>query len=92
MDFSFAAGLCWHGRARPRHAGGQDPQDEVEDPMIAECAPGTTLGQGAANSDTLCEGHVHFLYFLAAAQRMDQHCGGGAPSVLIELSIVYKDL
>ena len=46
-------GICGHGQALPLHPCIEDPQDEVEDAMIAKFAPGSTLGHREVRQDKL---------------------------------------
>ena len=44
VDGRLALGIVRHGQTLPLHAGVEDPQDEIEDAIIAQFALGTALG------------------------------------------------
>jgi len=46
-----AMGVCRHGQALPLHPGIEEPQDEVEDAMIAEFTLGSALRHGEVRQD-----------------------------------------
>src|SRR5438105_13409638 len=62
VDFSLPVAICGHGQRLPLHARIQDPEDEVEEAMIAEFASGSALGQGEVREDKFMEvscGELH---------------------------------
>src|SRR5262245_3250969 len=44
MTGRLALGVLWHGHTLPLHPGVEHPQDEIEDPLIAQFALWTALG------------------------------------------------
>jgi hypothetical protein len=62
VDFGLAIAVFGHGQTLPLHARIEHPQDEVEEAMIAEFAPGSTLGHGKVGQDKFVElgfGELH---------------------------------
>jgi len=57
VDFRVASLVFRHGQAFPLHAGIEDPQDEVEEAVIAEFALGTAFGHGEVRQDKFVELH-----------------------------------
>ena len=55
MDGRFAVGIWRHGQALPLHSGVEDPQDEIEDAIIAQFALGTALGHREVRQDKCLE-------------------------------------
>ncbi|HEY5864864.1 MAG TPA: hypothetical protein VI542_04825 [Candidatus Tectomicrobia bacterium] len=57
-----ATGVCRHGQAFPLHPGIEQPQDQIEDAMIAEFTLGAALRHGEVREDKLLElrgGELH---------------------------------
>ena len=46
VDGRLALGIVRHGQTLPLHAGVEDPQDEIEDAIIAQFALRSPLGHG----------------------------------------------
>src|SRR5215510_3113974 len=75
MNCRRAVGVFGHGSALPLHARLQDPYNEVEDAMVAEFAPGSTLGHGEVREDKLCELRFGELHGNRRGGRLFWHCG-----------------
>ena len=55
MDFGFAVAVFGHGQTFPLHASVEDPQNQIEEVMVAEFAPGPTPGHGEVGQDKWVE-------------------------------------
>src|SRR5437016_1035368 len=55
VDGRLALGILRHGQALPLHSGVEDPQDEIEDAIIAQFALGTALGHREVRQDKCLE-------------------------------------
>jgi len=55
VDGRLALGIVRHGQTLPLHAGVEDPQDEIEDAIIAQFALGTALGHREVRQDKCLE-------------------------------------